>query len=381
MDQAERAVAVARPLVAGALDDHAHRREVVDLVELAALLGHLVVDRIEVLRAAGDLDRDVDLVQLELQDARRLRDVSFSVGPTLRHHRLYLLVLARVQRFERKVFELPLERVDAQPVRKRRVDLERLLRLLHLLLLAEVLDLAEVVQAIRELDQDHAHVLGHGDDQLAVVLRLRLLATLELHAGQLGHTFHELRDLVAELGAHVVEVDVGVLDDVVEQRRRDRLVVELQLRADLRRAPGVEDELLAGAALLTLVGVRSEGESPCDQLAVDIRVVGRDVRNQLIDELLMLFVSLKDSHISSVLRVFSAPSLDSGAYLKRRNGRSDEERKLPMAWYRRRQERKATARAARLLVALNACASSRPRTSPAGTRLGLSASARKRLAV
>src|SRR6476469_3344600 len=37
VDKAERAVAVARPLLARALDDHAHGREVVDLVELAAL--------------------------------------------------------------------------------------------------------------------------------------------------------------------------------------------------------------------------------------------------------------------------------------------------------------------------------------------------------
>ena len=49
-----------------------------------------------------------------------------------------------MQRLEREVLELPLERVDAEPVRKRRVDLERLPRLLDLLLLAEVLDRADV---------------------------------------------------------------------------------------------------------------------------------------------------------------------------------------------------------------------------------------------
>ena len=52
VDQPERAVAVARALLAAALRDHPHRGQVVDLVELAALLGHLVVDREEVLRAA-----------------------------------------------------------------------------------------------------------------------------------------------------------------------------------------------------------------------------------------------------------------------------------------------------------------------------------------
>ena len=41
---------------------------------------------------------------------------------------------------------------------------------------------------------------------------------------------------------------------------------------------------------------------------------------------------------------------------------------------------KLAERAARLLVALNACASTRSRRSPAGTRLGLAASGRKRAA-
>ena len=268
------------------------------------------------LRAARDLDGNVDLVELELQDARGLRDVSFAIGAALGHHRLDLLVLARMQRLEREVLELPLECVDAEPVRERCVDLERLLRLLHLLLLAEVLDLAQVVETVGELDQDHAHVFRHRDDQLAVVLGLGLLAALELHAGQLRDALDELRDLVAELGAHVVELDIGVLDDVVEEGGGDRLVVELELGADLGGAPGVQHELLARPALLSLVGLSGEGKGPRDQVAVDVRVVGRDVRDQLIDELLMLFLSLKDGHRPSVLRVFSAPSPVSGAVPK-----------------------------------------------------------------
>jgi hypothetical protein len=104
VDQAKCAVAVARSLFAVALDDHAHRRQVVDLVELATLLGHLVVDRIEVLRATGDLGRDVNLVELARQYIRRFGDVAFAVGTPLRDHRRDLLVLARMQSLEREVF-------------------------------------------------------------------------------------------------------------------------------------------------------------------------------------------------------------------------------------------------------------------------------------
>ncbi len=131
-----------------------------------------------------------------------------------------------MQRLEREILELPLELVDAEAVRERRVHLERLLRLLDLLLLPEVLDRPHVVETVRELDEDHADVLGHRDDHLAVVLRLRLLAALEADPRQLGDAFDELRDLGAELAAHLVDVGRGVLDDVVEQRGSDRLLVE-----------------------------------------------------------------------------------------------------------------------------------------------------------
>ena len=93
----------------------------------------------------------------------------------------------------------------------------------------------------------------HRDDHLAVVLGLGLLAALELDPRQLRDALDELRDLVAELGADLLELGLGVLDDVVEQRRGDRLLVELELGADLRDAERVVDELLARAALLALV--------------------------------------------------------------------------------------------------------------------------------
>ena len=47
-------------------------------------------------------------------------------------------------------------------------------------------------------------------------------------------------------------------------------------------------------------------------------------------------------------------------YLKGRNLRSDAEREPFMHWYRRRKERRAAVRAARLLVTLDALAGRRP---------------------
>ena len=324
VDQAERAVAVARSLLAGALDEHAHRGQVVDLVELATLLHHLVVDGVEVLRAAGDLRGDVRLVELLLEDEPGLADVLLTVGAALGDHRLDLGVLAGVQRLEREVLELPLEGVDTEAVRERRVDLERLARLLHLLLLAEVLDRAEVVEAVGELDQDHADVLGHRDDQLPVVLGLGVLAALELDPRQLGDAVDELGDLVAELVLDRLQVGVGVLDDVVEERGRDRRLVHAELGEDLGDAERVVDELLARPALLAVVRLGRERERSREQIAVEIGLVALDRLDQLIDELLMTLGYLEYGHIHSVLRAAGAkPS--AAAYPGRRKNRCDKE--------------------------------------------------------
>jgi hypothetical protein len=159
--------------------------------------------------------------------------------------------------------------VDPQPVRQRRVDLERLARLRHLLLLGQRAERAHVVQAIGQLDQDHPDVGGHRDHHLAVVLRLPLVATLEGHPGQLGHAVDELGDLLAELDPDLLQAGARVLDRVVEQRRAERLRVEAHPGADLGDPDRVGDELVARAAQLVGVTLASEVEGVGDRVAVD----------------------------------------------------------------------------------------------------------------
>ena len=171
MDDADRAVAVLH-----VRDDDTHRREVIDLVELAALARHLRVDREEVLGAARDQHGDPDRLELLLEVGAGGRHIALALLALLRDEALDLGVLARVQHRKRKILELPLDRVDTKAMGDRRVDLERLARLLELLLLRQRTERAHVVEAIGKLDQDDAHVARHRDDHLAVVLGLRLVA-------------------------------------------------------------------------------------------------------------------------------------------------------------------------------------------------------------
>ena len=256
------------------------------------------------LRAPGDVGRDIGLHEIVLQLGRRHFDLRLPVGASIRDHGLDLGVLARVEDLEGEVLELPLDCVDAEPVGERRVDLERLLRLLNLLLLAEVLDRAHVVKAVGELDQDHADVLRHGHDHLSVVLGLGLLAALEADPGQLGDALDELRDLVAERDAELLDVGLRVLDHIVEKRRGDRLGVEVKLRADQRDPERMVDERFAGAAHLAAMCPLCLVERTVDQLPVDAGVVRLDVGDQLVDEIVLVAFCIDDSHGLSLLVPF-----------------------------------------------------------------------------
>ena len=230
-----------------------------------------------------------DLVQLSPEHLARAVDVLLPLGAALVHHRLDLGVLAGMERLEGEVLELPLDGVDAEAVGERRVDLEGLARLLELLLLAQVLDRPHVVEAVGELDQDDAMVLGHRHDHLAVVLGLGLLAALEVDSRQLGDAFDEPRHLVAELVAHLLDGRVGVLDDVVKDPGGDRGVVAPELGEDQRDPERVEDEVLPAPALLVLVGLRGEAIRPLEQVPIDIGVVGRHLGHELVELLAVPF--------------------------------------------------------------------------------------------
>ncbi len=126
-------------------------------------------------------------------------EVRLALARVLQHHRLDLGVALRVQHREREVFELPLHVLDAEAVRERRVDVERLLRDPLLLRFGQRRDRAHVVQAVGELDQQDAHVLRHRDEHLAHRGGLLRLLGVELEAVELGDAVDDRGDVGAEL--------------------------------------------------------------------------------------------------------------------------------------------------------------------------------------
>ena len=152
---------------------------------------------------------------------------------------------------EGQVLQLPLDRGHAQPVRQRRHHLERLARLLGLLLRGQEAHRAHVVQPVGQLDDQHPRVPRHRDDHLADRLGLGRVAELDLL--QLRDAVDEVGHLVAELRAQAVQRVVGVLDGVVQQRGDERRGVHAQLGQDRGDGERMGDVRIAGLALLPRV--------------------------------------------------------------------------------------------------------------------------------
>ncbi len=182
-----------------------------------------------------------------------------------------------------QVLELALERLDAEAVRERRVDLHRLARDALLRLGLHVLERPHVVEAVAELDEQDADVPRHRDDHLAEVLRLTIFLRREVDLRELGDAVDELGDLDAELLLDLVGGRERVLDHVVQEAGADAGGVEPQVGEDAGDTDRVHD--IGLARLPRLPGVHPEAVvvSALNQLGVDRRLVRLDALDELFD--------------------------------------------------------------------------------------------------
>ena len=268
MDDAQGSVAI----LEGTGDDP-DRGQVVDLVELFLLIVHLLVDAVEVFRAAGDLRFDLDFGQLAFEKADRLVDVPFTLLPFARDQRREVVIRLRVEMPQRQIFQFGLDPRDPQPVRQGGIDVQRLLGDEAPFRVRQRVQRPHVVQPIRQLDENHPDVLGHRQDHLPDILGLGLFTGAEGNPGQLGHPVHHRRHLGAEELLDLGQRGVGVLHRVVEQAGGDGARVQAQLGENAGDFERMREVGLARDALLPLVGLRGEHIGAHDRLHVRLRVV------------------------------------------------------------------------------------------------------------
>ncbi len=135
--------------------------------------------------------------------------------------------------------------------------------------------------AVGELDQDDAYVAHHREQHLAERLRLGFLAALELDLVELRDAVDELGNVGSEALRQLVLGRRGIFDDVVQNRRDDRIRVEMQIRQDGGGGHRMRDVGLAGEALLAFVGGGAELGGLFDAGDLLGRQIGADRGQQL----------------------------------------------------------------------------------------------------
>ncbi len=254
-------------------EDEAYREQVVDLLQRLVPLEHLVVDRIEMLGPAADLEFESRFLQPLLDGRREFPDIVLALAPPRLEIPRQGVVGFPVQVLESKVLQLPLYVRQAEPVGKRGVDVERLLCHPFLLFRGEVFERPHVVKPVGELHEHDADVVDHRQEHLPVALGLGHVVALE-DVGDLRRTVDDFRDRVPELLPDVVDRVLGVLRDVVHQRDGDGHVVERDLLGDdLCDFIRMVEKRLSGGPEIVAVGVEAEFERAADQALIHFREV------------------------------------------------------------------------------------------------------------
>ena len=127
------------------------------------------------------------------------------------------------------VFELLPKRLHAHHAGERRIDIEGLFRIAPAALEFHVLERAHVVQTVCKLDEKHTNIARNGDKEFAEAFCLLGLLRNEIEPFDLRQTIDKGADLRPE---HLIDLGtgrVGILDHIMQQRRRDGRVVELQI--------------------------------------------------------------------------------------------------------------------------------------------------------
>ena len=232
--------------------DDAHGADVVDFIHGLVLGVHLAINRVDMLDACRDIMTDTGLVELE-RDALLdvIEEILVSLGLLFQSVHNFLIA-NRVKDTQTQVFQLPLDAAHAQSVRDGRVDLHGFECLVALLALGQILESACIVQAVGQLDEDNADVLGHRHEHFTQIFKLLLLLGIAQHT-QSGNAVYQLGNRSAELILNFAIAERGVLDAVVQQAGTDRVGIQPHLHDDFSHRDRMDDVGFAVAALLTFM--------------------------------------------------------------------------------------------------------------------------------
>ena len=128
-------------------------------------------------------------------------------------------------------------------------------------------------RAVGKLDEDDPDVIHHGEEHLAEILGLTLLARRERNGADFRHAFHHMRDLGAEELGDALRGGEGILHDVMEQAGRNGHDVQLHVDERIRNFERMNQIRLARAAHLSPVFEGGKHVRPAQELQIGLRTV------------------------------------------------------------------------------------------------------------
>ena len=278
MDQSQRGVAIGV-----GRGDHAKGDDVGHLLEADMPLLHLAPDRIGMFLTPRDLGLDPRLRQQILDLAADRGDLVLAARGQLGEAAGDCRISLGFQLAERQQLHLAHIFIHADPLRERRVDIHRLLGDAAALVgILDEMQRAHVVQPVGELDQQHANIVRHGEQEFAQIFGRTLVFGLRLDLAELGHAVDEPADIAAEQSLNLFGRRQRVFERVVEQRGHDRFDVEMKVGQNPRDFDRMAEIGVARGAFLAAMLLHGEDIGAVQQRLIDVGIISAHALDKFI---------------------------------------------------------------------------------------------------
>ena len=247
--------------IAWSIQDTADGNQIIDFIKAFLFILHLAVDRVDMLWSAINFSMQMAFPCIGLNLVDNLFDQFFSLATFFLHHMRNLVEFCLIQITERQIFKLPLDARNPETVGEWCIDFHGLTRNAFLLVLAQMLESAHIMQAVSQFNQNHADILRHGHKHLAVVFRQLLFVGLVLDLPELGHPIDDHAHIMTKFTLKIIQGRVRIFHDIMQKAAGNRHSIQFQLSKDSCHLNRVNNIRLTRLTELTTMAINCIDQS------------------------------------------------------------------------------------------------------------------------
>ena len=240
------------------IHNDAHRIEVVNLGQILIVPFHFFVNAVEMLGPAGDGSFNASFFDVVVEHPHGIIDDFLPGLPLLLHLPHQVIVFLRVQVMKTEILQFPLNVVNSQTVSQGRIDFNGFLGNALLLFPAEYTKGTHIVEAVRQLDDNHPDILGHGQEHFTEIFQLLVFLVLVVELGEFCHPVHQESHLFAKHHLNVFQRIFRILHHIVEESGHNALGIHFQLRQNVGHRQGMDNIGLTGGPDLGRMGLAGQ---------------------------------------------------------------------------------------------------------------------------